>query len=89
MFCCVLNLDGERVSPEVRARYAGRVRALAEGGWIDPCLSLGWQYADMPADLSALSLVVGLCVVNALRELGVGAGSGGAAFHRAAPVALP
>ncbi|MEJ0086853.1 MAG: biotin--[acetyl-CoA-carboxylase] ligase [Pseudomonadota bacterium] len=45
-------------------------------GWIAPpggaiCLSLGWQYADMPADLSALSLVVGLCVVNALRELGI------------------
>jgi BirA family biotin operon repressor/biotin-[acetyl-CoA-carboxylase] ligase len=46
-------------------------------GWIAPpggaiCLSLGWQYADMPADLSALSLVVGLCVVNALAELQVG-----------------
>ena len=46
-------------------------------GWVAPpggaiCLSLGWQYADMPADLSALSLVVGLCVVNALRELAVG-----------------
>jgi BirA family transcriptional regulator, biotin operon repressor / biotin---[acetyl-CoA-carboxylase] ligase len=45
-------------------------------GWIAPpggaiCLSLAWQYADMPADLSALSLVVGLCVVNALTELGV------------------
>ena len=43
-------------------------------GWVAPpggaiCLSLSWQYADMPADLSALSLVVGLCVVNALREL--------------------
>jgi BirA family transcriptional regulator, biotin operon repressor / biotin---[acetyl-CoA-carboxylase] ligase len=45
-------------------------------GWVAPpggaiCLSLSWQYADMPADLSALSLVVGLCVVNALRELEV------------------
>jgi BirA family biotin operon repressor/biotin-[acetyl-CoA-carboxylase] ligase len=45
-------------------------------GWVAPpggaiCLSLGWQYADLPADLSALSLVVGLCVVNALRELDV------------------
>jgi len=43
-------------------------------GWVAPpggaiCLSLSWQYADMPADLSALSLVVGLCAVNALREL--------------------
>jgi BirA family transcriptional regulator, biotin operon repressor / biotin---[acetyl-CoA-carboxylase] ligase len=45
-------------------------------GWIAPpggaiCLSLAWQYADMPVDLSALSLVVGLCAVNALAELGV------------------
>lgn len=45
-------------------------------GWVAPpggaiCLSLAWQYADMPVDLSALSLVVGLCAVNALAELGV------------------
>ena len=45
-------------------------------GWVAPpggaiCFSLSWQYAELPADLSALSLVVGLCVVNALNELGV------------------
>lgn len=45
-------------------------------GWVAPpggtiCLSLAWQYPDMPADLSALSLVVGLCVANALHEIGV------------------
>ncbi|HTU67098.1 MAG TPA: biotin--[acetyl-CoA-carboxylase] ligase [Steroidobacteraceae bacterium] len=45
-------------------------------GWIAPpggaiCLSLNWQYADMPADLAALSLVVGLCAAGALREAGV------------------
>lgn len=45
-------------------------------GWVAPpggaiCLSLAWQYADMPADLSALSLIVGLSAVNALTELGV------------------
>lgn len=45
--------------------------------WIAPpggaiCLSVGWQYPDLPADLSALSLVVGLAVVAALDELGVG-----------------
>src|SRR6185295_8527016 len=38
-------------------------------GWVAPpggaiCLSLGWQYADMPPDLSALSLVVGLCAAG-------------------------
>jgi BirA family transcriptional regulator, biotin operon repressor / biotin---[acetyl-CoA-carboxylase] ligase len=45
-------------------------------GWVAPpggaiCLSLSWQYPDLPADLSALSLVVGLCAVNTLRELQV------------------
>jgi asparagine synthase (glutamine-hydrolysing) len=35
MFCCVLNLDGEAVSPEVRARYAGRMRVLAEGDAVE------------------------------------------------------
>jgi BirA family biotin operon repressor/biotin-[acetyl-CoA-carboxylase] ligase len=45
-------------------------------GWIAPpggaiCLSLAWQYADMPDDLAALSLIVGMCAVGALRELGI------------------
>ena len=45
-------------------------------GWIAPpggaiCLSLAWQYADMPADLAALSLIVGLCASDALRALGI------------------
>jgi BirA family transcriptional regulator, biotin operon repressor / biotin---[acetyl-CoA-carboxylase] ligase len=45
-------------------------------GWVAPpggaiCLSLGWQYPDMPADLSALSLIVGIAVVKALRALGI------------------
>lgn len=45
-------------------------------GWIAPpggaiCLSLAWQFADMPADLAALSLVVGLCTAGALHEIGV------------------
>jgi BirA family biotin operon repressor/biotin-[acetyl-CoA-carboxylase] ligase len=45
-------------------------------GWVAPpgravCFSLSWQYAELPADLSALSLVTGLCVVHALNELGV------------------
>jgi BirA family biotin operon repressor/biotin-[acetyl-CoA-carboxylase] ligase len=45
-------------------------------GWVAPpggaiCFSMSWQYAELPADLSALSLVTGLCVVNALNDLGV------------------
>jgi len=44
--------------------------------WIAPpggaiCLSVAWQYPDLPADLSALSLIVGLTVAAGLDELGV------------------
>jgi BirA family biotin operon repressor/biotin-[acetyl-CoA-carboxylase] ligase len=49
----------------------GRSWVAPPGGAI--CLSLAWQYAEMPADLSALSLVVGVCVARALQELGVAA----------------
>jgi BirA family biotin operon repressor/biotin-[acetyl-CoA-carboxylase] ligase len=48
----------------------GRAWIAPPGGAI--CLSLAWQYPDMPADLAALSLVVGLCAAGALREVGVG-----------------
>ena len=47
----------------------GRSWVAPPGGAV--CLSVSWQYAELPADLSALSLIVGLCVVNALHELGV------------------
>jgi BirA family biotin operon repressor/biotin-[acetyl-CoA-carboxylase] ligase len=47
----------------------GRSWVAPPGGAI--CLSLGWQYPDMPADLSALTLVLGLGVVKALRSLHV------------------
>jgi BirA family transcriptional regulator, biotin operon repressor / biotin---[acetyl-CoA-carboxylase] ligase len=47
----------------------GRSWVAPPGGAV--CLSLAWQFAEMPADLSALSLVVGLCTADALRELGV------------------
>jgi BirA family biotin operon repressor/biotin-[acetyl-CoA-carboxylase] ligase len=44
--------------------------------WIAPpggaiCLSLAWQYADLPDDLSALSLIVGMAAVAALEHVGV------------------
>ncbi len=47
----------------------GRSWVAPPGGAI--CLSLAWQYAEMPADLSALSLVVGVCTARALAEAGV------------------
>lgn len=48
----------------------GRAWVAPPGGGI--CVSVGWQFAEMPADLSALSLVVGICAAQALRELGAG-----------------
>ncbi|HUQ10156.1 MAG TPA: biotin--[acetyl-CoA-carboxylase] ligase [Steroidobacteraceae bacterium] len=47
----------------------GRSWVAPPGGAV--CLSVAWQYAELPADLSALSLIVGLCAVNALHELGI------------------
>jgi len=47
----------------------GRAWLAPPGGAI--CLSLAWQYADMPEDLSALSLIVGLAAVDALQGLGI------------------
>ena len=47
----------------------GRSWVAPPGGAV--CLSVSWQYAELPADLSALSLIAGLCVVDALHELGV------------------
>ncbi len=52
---------------------AGRGRRGRQ--WIAPpggavCLSIGWSYGDMPADLSAISLVTGVCVREALLSFG-------------------
>ncbi len=52
---------------------AGRGRRGRE--WLAPfgsglTFSIGWTFAEMPADLSALGLALGVCVVRALRELG-------------------
>lgn len=43
--------------------------------WLAPfgaglTFSIGWTFADTPADLSALSLAMGVCVARALRRLG-------------------
>lgn len=47
----------------------GRAWLAPPGGAI--CVSLAWLYPDMPADLSALSLIVGLAAVEALKGLGI------------------
>ena len=47
----------------------GRTWLAPPGGAI--CLSLSWTFREVPEDLSALGLVIGVCAVRALRELGV------------------
>jgi BirA family transcriptional regulator, biotin operon repressor / biotin---[acetyl-CoA-carboxylase] ligase len=51
----------------------GRTWLAPPGGAI--CLSFSWVFAEVPRDLSALGLVIGVCALEALRRLGVvGAG---------------
>lgn len=47
----------------------GRVWLAPPGGAI--CLSLSWTFREAPEDLSALGLVIGVCALRALRELGI------------------
>lgn len=52
---------------------AGRGRRGRD--WLAPfgsglTFSIGWTFAEMPAELSALSLAMGVCVVRALRRCG-------------------
>ena len=51
----------------------GREWLASPGGAI--CLSLSWTFREVPRDLGALSLGMGVCTLRALRELGV-AGAG-------------
>jgi BirA family biotin operon repressor/biotin-[acetyl-CoA-carboxylase] ligase len=47
----------------------GRVWLAPPGGAV--CLSLSWTFKDVPAGLSALGLVIGVCELRALQRLGV------------------
>jgi BirA family biotin operon repressor/biotin-[acetyl-CoA-carboxylase] ligase len=47
----------------------GRTWLAPPGGAV--CLSLNWTFREVPAQLGALSLVVGVCILRALRELGL------------------
>lgn len=47
----------------------GRVWVAPPGGSI--CLSLSWAFREMPQDLGALGLVIGVCALRALRESGL------------------
>jgi BirA family biotin operon repressor/biotin-[acetyl-CoA-carboxylase] ligase len=47
----------------------GRTWLAPPGGAV--CLSMSWTFREVPPQLGALSLVVGVCVLRALRELGL------------------
>jgi BirA family biotin operon repressor/biotin-[acetyl-CoA-carboxylase] ligase len=64
----------------VLAEYQTAGRGRRGRAWLAPpggaiCLSLSWTFREVPQDLGALGLVIGVCALRALRELGVsGAG---------------
>jgi BirA family biotin operon repressor/biotin-[acetyl-CoA-carboxylase] ligase len=51
-----------------RGRH-GRAWLAPPGGAV--CLSLSWTFAQMPRDAGSLSLAIAVCVLRALRKLGV------------------
>ncbi len=58
------------------AEYQTAGRGRRGRAWLAPpggavCMSMSWTFRDVPADLSALGLVIGVCEVRALHALGV------------------
>jgi BirA family biotin operon repressor/biotin-[acetyl-CoA-carboxylase] ligase len=72
----------ERANPPVGsseallAEYQTAGRGRRGRNWVAPpggsiCLSLSWMFGEVPRDLGALGLVVGVCALRALSHLGV------------------
>jgi BirA family transcriptional regulator, biotin operon repressor / biotin---[acetyl-CoA-carboxylase] ligase len=58
------------------AEYQTAGRGRRGRAWVAPpggsiCLSLSWAFQEVPQDLGALGLVIGVCALRALRESGV------------------
>jgi BirA family transcriptional regulator, biotin operon repressor / biotin---[acetyl-CoA-carboxylase] ligase len=58
------------------AEYQTAGRGRRGRSWIAPpggaiCLSMSWTFKEVPQDLGALGLVIGVCVLRALTALGV------------------
>jgi BirA family biotin operon repressor/biotin-[acetyl-CoA-carboxylase] ligase len=58
------------------AEYQSAGRGRRGRAWIAPpggaiCLSLSWTFREVPPDLAALSLVIGVCALRVVRELEV------------------
>jgi BirA family biotin operon repressor/biotin-[acetyl-CoA-carboxylase] ligase len=73
----------ERANPEsgtaevLLAEYQSAGRGRRGRAWLAPpggaiCLSMSWTFREVPQDLGALGLVIGVCALRALREHGVG-----------------
>lgn len=64
------------VSEVMLAEYQTAGRGRRGRAWLAPpggaiCLSLSWTFREVPADLGALGLVIGVCELRALQGLGV------------------
>ena len=60
------------------AEYQSAGRGRRGRAWLAPpggaiCLSMSWTFREVPQDLGALGLVIGVCALRALRAQGVGA----------------
>src|SRR6185437_14257925 len=58
------------------AEYQTAGRGRRGRAWVAPpggsiCLSLCWSFREVPQDLGALGLVIGVCALRALRDLGL------------------
>lgn len=58
------------------AEYQTEGRGRRGRAWLAPpggaiCLSLSWMFCEVPPDLGALGLVIGVCALRALEALGV------------------
>jgi BirA family biotin operon repressor/biotin-[acetyl-CoA-carboxylase] ligase len=59
------------------AEYQSAGRGRRGRTWLAPpggaiCLSMSWTFREVPQDLGALGLVIGVCALRALRRHGVG-----------------
>jgi BirA family biotin operon repressor/biotin-[acetyl-CoA-carboxylase] ligase len=62
------------------AEYQSAGRGRRGRTWLAPpggaiCLSISWTFREVPQDLGALGLAMGVCALRVLREHGVGAAS--------------
>ncbi len=61
------------------AEYQSAGRGRRGRAWVAPpggsiCLSLSWSFREVPQELGALGLAIGVCVLRALRGLGLAGG---------------